>query len=61
MYEGVKRRRTLGVITTHPNALAGAEEYATMAQSNDKIVEFPSESSSDVLTELPGPYLSSRG
>ena len=52
MYEGVRRRRTLGVVSKHPNALAGAEEYATMGQSSDKVVEFPPESSTDMLTEL---------
>lgn len=34
------------------NALAGAEEYATVKQTNEKVIEFPSESSTDVLTEL---------
>jgi putative transposase len=33
-------------------ALAGAEEYATMGQSSDNVVEFPSDSSRDVLTEI---------
>jgi putative transposase len=33
-------------------ALAGAKEYATMAQSSDNVVEFPSDSPRDVLTEL---------
>jgi hypothetical protein len=32
--------------------MAGAEEYATMTQSNDKVIEFPSDSSRDVLTEI---------
>jgi transposase-like protein len=49
----MRRRRTLGVVVQeHPIALAGAKEYATMAQSSDKVVEFPSESPRDVLTEL---------
>jgi transposase-like protein len=41
-----------GCCQRHPIALAGAEEYATMRQSSDKVVEFPSESSRDVLTEV---------
>jgi putative transposase len=32
--------------------MAGAEEYATITQSNDKVIEFPSDSSRDVLTEI---------
>jgi transposase-like protein len=30
----------------------GQKEYATVTQSNEKIIEFPSESSQDVLTEI---------
>ena len=53
MYGGLKRRRTLGVKSKSTlNALVGAEEYATMSESSENVVEFPSESSSDVLTGL---------
>ena len=40
------------IVPSTQTALAGAEEYATMSESSENVVEFPSESSSDVLTGL---------
>jgi hypothetical protein len=52
VYEGVKKAAYPGCVRSTRIAREWAKEYATMSESSEKVVQFPSESSRDVLTEL---------
>src|SRR5262249_3209221 len=51
VYEGLNRRRTMGV-ARRPFLPRGARRYATMEETTGNLVPFPQESTKDVLSEV---------